>query len=62
MRAAHNSALRAVAHALPAGDPLRAACAAAAELHAAAGLANVTTGDYAGEHWLATFALLALEA
>ena len=31
---------------------------AAAEAHLAAGL--VATGDYAGEHWLATFALLAV--
>jgi hypothetical protein len=32
----------------------------AAELHLAASLPHVT-GDYMGEHWLATFALLALE-
>lgn len=28
-----------------------------AELHAQAGLANVATGDYMGEHWLASFAV-----
>jgi hypothetical protein len=52
--------LRAVAAALPAADPLRAPLAAAAEAHAAAGLANVATGDYAGEHWLASFAVYLL--
>ena len=31
-----------------------------AEPHLAAGLAHVATGDYAGEHWLATFAVLAV--
>jgi hypothetical protein len=34
---------------------------ATANDHLAAGLAHVA-GDYMGEHWLATFALLALEA
>jgi hypothetical protein len=34
---------------------------AAAERHIAASLPHVA-GDYMGEHWLATFALLALEA
>ncbi|MEO8699057.1 MAG: DUF2891 domain-containing protein [Kofleriaceae bacterium] len=48
--------LRAIAAALPAGDPLRGELATAAELHATAGLAHVATGDYAGEHWLASFA------
>jgi len=43
-------------------DPERAALArAAAEAHLAASLPHVA-GDYMGEHWLATFALLALEA
>ena len=49
--------LRAVANALPAADALRPELAAAAEVHAAAGLANVATGDYMGEHWLASFAV-----
>ena len=52
--------LRAVAHALPAHDPLRAAFAQAADAHAAAGLVHVATGDYAGEHWLASFAVYLL--
>jgi len=43
-------------------DPPRAALArAAAEAHLDASLPHVA-GDYMGEHWLATFALLALEA
>jgi hypothetical protein len=33
---------------------------ATAEAHLAAGLPHIA-GDYAGEHWLASFALLALE-
>jgi hypothetical protein len=52
--------LRAVAAALPAADPLRAAFTAAGDAHAAAGLANVATGDYMGEHWLASFAVYLL--
>jgi hypothetical protein len=43
-------------------DPVLAAAAEdAAERHLAASLPHVT-GDYMGEHWLASFALLALEA
>lgn len=52
---------RSLASALPAGDP-RATClrnAAHAHLHSA--LEHLDS-DYMGEHWLATFALLALEA
>ena len=42
-------------------DLVRAIALDAAEAHLAAGLPHVT-GDYMGEHWLATFALLALRA
>jgi hypothetical protein len=49
--------LRGVAGALSAADPLRAELVEAAELHAATGLAHVATGDYMGEHWLASFAV-----
>ncbi|HEX7841177.1 MAG TPA: DUF2891 domain-containing protein [Kofleriaceae bacterium] len=52
--------LRAVAAALPAGDRLRDAFLAAGDVHAAAGLAHVATGDYMGEHWLASFAVYLL--
>jgi hypothetical protein len=52
---------RHIAQALPAGDPRRAVAFAAADEHLAAGLPHVA-GDYMGEHWLATYAVLALEA
>ena len=50
---------RALAGTLSVGDPRRAVCEAAADEHLAAGLPHVS-GDYMGEHWLASFALLAL--
>jgi Protein of unknown function (DUF2891) len=49
----------AIAGTLPAGDPRRAVCEDAARLHLEAGLPHLA-GDYMGEHWLASFALLAL--
>ncbi|MGA3252107.1 MAG: DUF2891 domain-containing protein [Paraburkholderia sp.] len=52
---------RSLAHALPADDARHAVLNEAAELHLASALAHVA-GDYMGEHWLATFAALALEA
>lgn len=52
--------LRAIAAALPARDPARAILAAAAAAHTKEGLAHVATGDYMGEHWLATFAVYLL--
>jgi hypothetical protein len=51
---------RGIAHALPAGDSRIAVATAAADKHLVAGLAGVSRGDYAGDHWLATFAVLAL--
>lgn len=48
--------MRSIAGAFPAGDPLHRALVAAADTHAAAALPHVTSGDYAGEHWLASFA------
>jgi len=50
---------RALAGSLETADPRRTICDAAAEAHLAAGLPHVS-GDYMGEHWLASFALLAL--
>src|ERR1051326_5798715 len=44
---------------LPAGDPLRSIAAAAARRHFKAS-ASYLSGHYMGEHWLASFALLAL--
>ena len=52
---------REIAAALPPGDPRRAIGLDAAERHLDAALPHVT-GDYMGEHWLASFALLALLA
>ena len=50
---------RSLASAWPDTDPRRAVALDAAEAHLAASLPHVV-GDYMGEHWLATFALLAL--
>ena len=52
---------RSIAGTLALGDPARPVALASADEHLAAGLEHVA-GDYMGEHWLATFALLALEA
>lgn len=51
---------RSLAATLGAADPRRAIAVESAEQHLAASLPHVA-GDYMGEHWLATFALLALE-
>jgi hypothetical protein len=52
--------MRSIAAALPASDPARKILSDAAEKHAAAALAHVASGDYAGEHWLASFAVYLL--
>jgi hypothetical protein len=52
--------MRSIASALPAKDGARAVLSAAAEKHASAALAHVASGDYAGEHWLASFAVFLL--
>lgn len=52
---------RSLASALTVTDPRRQIMETAAEEHLASGLAHVA-GDYMGEHWLASFATLALEA
>ena len=51
---------RALERALPDVDPRRVVAQTAATRHLAAGLPHVA-GDYMGEHWLATFALLAID-
>jgi len=48
-----------LARALPDADPRRAVMLEAAHGHLKAGIAHVA-GDYMGEHWLASFAVLAL--
>lgn len=45
---------------LPPSDPLRMRAEAAVDSHLMSALGHVA-GDYMGEHWLATFALLALD-
>jgi len=52
---------RNLAATLPADHPARPAIAEAAQAHLDASLPHVA-GDYMGEHWLASFALLALTA
>jgi hypothetical protein len=52
---------RELAATLPPEDPLSAVAEATAREHMAASLPHVA-GDYMGEHWLASFALLALTA
>ena len=52
--------LREIARALPADDRRRGVLEDSAVRHLDAGLAHVESGDYMGEHWLATFAVYAL--
>jgi hypothetical protein len=54
--------LTGIADALPRDDARREPLGQSAERHRAAGLAGLASGDYAGEHWLGTFAALALTA
>jgi hypothetical protein len=54
--------LRGIARALPEGDPRAAVARAAADRHVAAGWEGLASDAFVGAHWLATFALLALEA
>ena len=51
---------RSLASALAVDDPRRVMMEQAAELHLDAGLPHVA-GDYMGEHWLASYAVLALD-
>jgi hypothetical protein len=52
--------MRSIATALPRSDPARKVLANAARVHANDALAHVASGDYAGEHWLASFAVYLL--
>jgi len=52
--------LRGMASGLAASDKRRGVLRAAADAHAAAGLARVSSGNYEGEHWLASFAVYLL--
>jgi len=51
---------RGIASALPANDARAAAVTEAADSHLAASIAALGSDDYAGTHWLASFAALAL--
>ena len=53
---------RRLARAFPGDDPRRALALEAARRHLDAGLPRSVGGDYVGEHWLASFAVLALTA
>ena len=52
--------MRSIAAALPKDDPARKVLAESAQRHAEAALRHVASGDYAGEHWLASFAVYLL--
>jgi Protein of unknown function (DUF2891) len=52
--------LKGIAEGLPASDSRRTVLLKAAVAHQTAGLARVASGDYAGEHWLASFAVYLL--
>jgi hypothetical protein len=54
--------MRHIAAALAKDDPARAVLTTAAARHAEAGLRHVASGDYVGEHWLASFAVYLLTA
>lgn len=53
--------MKRIALRLPAADPAVATLRAAADRHLQASLPHVASGSYAGEHWLATFAMLAMD-
>jgi hypothetical protein len=53
--------MKRIAAALPKGDRAREHLLKAAQLHAEDALKNIHSGDYAGEHWLASFAVYLLK-
>jgi hypothetical protein len=52
--------MRSIANALPRNDPARRILARSAAAHARAALEHVASGNYEGEHWLASFAVYLL--
>lgn len=48
--------MKRIANALPKNDPARGVLLKSVNMHAADALKNIHSGDYAGEHWLASFA------
>ncbi len=53
-------AMRSIAAVFPVGDPVRTALTVSATRHAESALAHVASGNYEGEHWLASFAVYLL--
>jgi hypothetical protein len=49
-----------IAHALPSNDPVQGILAKSATAHANAALPHIVSGNYEGEHWLASFAVYML--
>jgi hypothetical protein len=52
--------MKSIAADLAKDDPTRAILVASSQRHAEVALKHVTSGDYAGEHWLASFAVYLL--
>jgi hypothetical protein len=52
--------MKSIASALPESDAARNVLLSSAQRHAEVGLTHVASGDYLGEHWLATFAVYLL--
>jgi len=52
--------MRSIAAVLPPRDPARSILVEASDRHARDALAHIASGDYAGEHWLASFAVYLL--
>ena len=52
--------MRSIAAALPQNDPARRVLTRSATAHAQAALVHVASGNYEGEHWLASFAVYLL--
>jgi len=52
--------MRHISSALPSSDPARSVLSRAAAAHCKDALAHVASGDYVGEHWLASFAVYTL--
>jgi hypothetical protein len=52
--------MKLIAQEFPEGDPLRTVLITSAVAHAEATLPHIASGSYAGEHWLATFAVFML--
>jgi len=55
-------ALAGIASKLSADNPVRKVLRESSQHHAVKGLSHVSTGDYSGEHWLASFAVYMLAA